>query len=50
MPIYYATNERNKAFMWGVLSGVSEPLGALFCYILLRSADMHPAVYGFLFC
>ena len=37
VPIYYATDERHKAFGWCVLSGVSEPIGALFCYIILKS-------------
>ncbi len=30
MPIYYATGSRLKAFAWATLSGVSEPIGALF--------------------
>ena len=29
VPIYYATGDRKKAFKWSLLSGLSEPLGAL---------------------
>ncbi|KAG7667152.1 hypothetical protein Ndes2526B_g04342 [Nannochloris sp. 'desiccata'] len=29
LPIYYATGSKWKAFMWGSLSGLSEPIGAL---------------------
>ena len=36
VPIYYATNSRKKAFIWSFLSGVSEPVGALLGWLLLR--------------
>ncbi len=29
IPIYYATGSRKKAFLWSVLSGLTEPLGAV---------------------
>jgi ZIP family zinc transporter len=29
LPIYYATGSKWKGFMWGCLSGLSEPIGAL---------------------
>ena len=35
MPLYYATGNRNKAFLYSFLSGVSEPVGALIGYLLL---------------
>ncbi|MGE5294134.1 MAG: zinc transporter ZupT [Solirubrobacterales bacterium] len=35
MPIYYATGDKNKAFLYSFLSGVSEPIGALIGYLLL---------------
>ena len=35
VPIFYATNNRMKAFRLSFLSGVSEPLGALIGYYLL---------------
>ena len=35
MPIYFATHNRWKAFWWGILSGVSEPFGALIVYFVL---------------
>ena len=30
VPIYHATGKRDKALMWSLLSGLAEPLGALF--------------------
>lgn len=35
VPIYYATGNRKKAFLWSFLSGMSEPVGALIGYLLL---------------
>ena len=48
LPIYYATGNRFKAFMWGALSGISEPIGALLGYIVLANT-MSDAVYGIMF-
>jgi ZIP family zinc transporter len=36
VPIYFATKSRKKAFWLSFLSGVSEPLGALIGYTILR--------------
>lgn len=36
MPIYYATGSRGRAVGYALLSGLSEPLGAIFTYLLLR--------------
>ncbi|MCI5208806.1 MAG: zinc transporter ZupT [Candidatus Electrothrix sp. ATG2] len=36
VPIYYATGNRMKAFFWSVLSGLSEPVGAIVAYVGLR--------------
>ena len=35
MPIYYATNNKKKAFIYSALSGLSEPAGALIGLIIL---------------
>lgn len=35
LPVYYATKNRGKAFLYAFLSGLSEPLGALIGYLLL---------------
>ncbi len=48
VPIFYATGNRRKAFAWSLLSGLAEPVGAMFGYLLLR-AFLTPAVMGFLF-
>jgi ZIP family zinc transporter len=37
VPIYYATGSRKKAFWYSALSGLSEPVGALVGYSLLRA-------------
>ena len=36
IPIYYATGERKKAFLYSFASGLTEPLGALAGYFLLK--------------
>ena len=36
IPIYFATGSRRKAFWYSFLSGVSEPLGAVIGYLVLR--------------
>jgi ZIP family zinc transporter len=35
MPIYYATKSRKKAFFYSLFSGVTEPVGAIFGYLVL---------------
>lgn len=35
VPVYYATGSRRKALTWSVLSGFSEPVGALAGYFIL---------------
>ncbi|HEY8443581.1 MAG TPA: zinc transporter ZupT [Clostridia bacterium] len=35
IPVYYATGKRGKSFLYSVLSGISEPLGALIGFGLL---------------
>ncbi|MGD2104148.1 MAG: zinc transporter ZupT [Anaerolineae bacterium] len=55
VPIYYATGDRGKAFLYSVLSGLSEPVGALIAYVALRlivggtGGVMPPQVTGALF-
>jgi len=51
LPIYYATGSRLKGFLWALLSGLSEPVGALIGYAIIKSTgeDMNQVVYGILF-
>ncbi|MGG3450445.1 zinc transporter ZupT [Domibacillus aminovorans] len=35
VPLYFATGDRKKAFKWSFLSGLSEPIGALFAWLIL---------------
>jgi ZIP family zinc transporter len=47
-PIFYATKSRKKAFVWSFLSGLAEPIGALFGYFVLRSI-FNEATFGVIF-
>ncbi len=53
VPIFYATGNRKKAFMYSFLSGLAEPVGALIAYGLLllffRETGVPPQVTGILF-
>lgn len=51
MPIAYASGSKWKGFMWASLSGLSEPIGALIGYAIVKggSADLHPLVYAIMF-
>lgn len=35
VPIYHATGSRKKAFLWSLVSGIAEPLGALAAWLIL---------------
>jgi ZIP family zinc transporter len=35
MPIFYATGNKNKAFVYSFLSGVAEPVGAIIGFLIL---------------
>lgn len=48
VPIFYATGDRKKAFIYSFLSGLSEPVGALVGYFLLFSI-MGDMVFGIVF-
>ncbi len=36
VPIFYATGDRKKAFIYSALSGLAEPAGALIAYLMIR--------------
>ena len=48
VPIYYATGSRKKAFTWAALSGLAEPVGAAFGYLIL-SFFKQQVILGFVF-
>lgn len=48
IPVYYATGSKKKAFLFSFLSGVSEPIGALIGFFLLR-AIFTDLVFGIIF-
>ena len=48
VPLYYATGNRKKAFLWSFLSGLAEPLGAVVGFVILLPF-LSPAVFGVLF-
>ncbi len=55
VPIYYATGNRTKAFVYSLLSGLAEPVGALIAYVAILfflGGEEHvvpPQVMGVLF-
>ena len=49
LPIYYATGNRWKAFMWACISGISEPIGALLGWVVLANTmtdDLYAILFG----
>ncbi|MDR1944180.1 MAG: zinc transporter ZupT, partial [Synergistaceae bacterium] len=48
VPIFYATGDRKKAFVYSFLSGLAEPLGAVIGYLILMPF-FSPALFGLLF-
>ncbi len=48
VPVYCATGSRRKAFWLSFMSGLSEPIGALLGYFVLRSV-MNEATFGIVF-
>lgn len=48
VPIYYATGSRKKAFWYSFASGLSEPLGAIVGYLLLKPI-LTDSVFGIVF-
>ncbi len=48
VPIFYATNDRKKAFTYSFLSGLSEPIGAIIGYFLIVRF-IGDSAFGFIF-
>ncbi len=48
VPIYYSTGSRRKAFLYSFLSGMSEPIGAIFGYFVLMPF-FNETMFGLLF-
>jgi len=56
VPIFYATGDRKKAFIYSSLSGLAEPVGAVIAYVILlfffggaSGGGVPPEVMGILF-
>jgi ZIP family zinc transporter len=55
VPIFYATGNRKKAFVYSMLSGLAEPVGAIIAYLILRfffvgeTGAIPPQLMGILF-
>lgn len=47
-PIYYSTGSRKRAFIVSFFSGITEPLGAIIGYLILRPF-FNDVVFGILF-
>lgn len=48
VPVYYATNDRRKAFRYSFLSGLAEPAGALVAFLILMPL-LNDIVFGVVF-
>ena len=48
VPVYFATGSRRKAFSISMLSGLTEPLGAVVGYLILRPF-LNDTLYGIIF-
>jgi len=48
LPVYYASGNRWKAFWWGALSGITEPIGAFFGWLIFATS-FNEMVYGLMF-
>jgi zinc transporter, ZIP family len=48
VPVYYATGSKRKALWWTVVSGFSEPVGAVIGYLIL-SIIPSPFILGYVF-
>ena len=48
LPVFYATNKRHMAFLWALLAGLAEPVGALICSLFIGQS-VSPSLFGFLF-
>jgi zinc transporter ZupT len=49
LPIYYATGNRRKAFVWACISGISEPFAALLGWAVLANSfsdDLYAVLFG----
>lgn len=40
VPIYYSTKSKKKAFLYTLISGISEPLGALIAFLFLKPSNL----------
>lgn len=48
VPIYYATNDKKKAFIYSFLSGLAEPLGAIVGYLIIMPF-LNDVIFGMIF-
>lgn len=48
VPVYYATGNKKKAFLLSFLSGLSEPVGAIIGYLILRPF-LNDSIFGIVF-
>jgi zinc transporter, ZIP family len=48
VPVYYATGDKKKAFLYSLLSGISEPIGAIVGYLVLYPF-LNDLMFGIIF-
>ena len=51
LPVFYHTGSRFKAFLWGSLTGLTEPIGGAIGWLILSKtdSDMYDLVYAIMF-
>ncbi len=48
VPVFYATGDRKKAFRWSLLSGLSEPVGAIVAFLVLMPI-LNDVIFGIIY-
>ena len=51
LPVFYQSGSKWKAFWWGTITGLTEPIGALIGWVILANTqgNMYDMVYALLF-
>lgn len=49
MPVYYATGSRWQSVLWALIAGISEPIGGLIGYGVLRAGQLSDVAFGIVF-
>ena len=45
-PVFFATGCRWKAWMWTLISGLAEPVGAIIAWLIVGAGGLNPYIEG----